>query len=554
MQTPRNTPKNSPAKKRPWVGVLMVFGSMICIGILLLLLSAPRQDNRTNGPPDEVGDLKQAASPHAAKPAAIVEAAANRDTLIEDNGKTLWVSPTDGPPIKLSYLPPGVQLVLTIRPESIANHDEGDKVFGSLGPTEERAWKRLELDLPATHGVQQAIVGFGTTSDGKWSVTEVVRLTEAQAAAEYFASNFPNAEEKSHNGRRYWLQGDRAYFIPDTADKNLIVVAPPDVIAEIIDLDGEAPPLRRDVERLLAFTDADRDVTIIFTPNSLFSEGRGMFDGEMARLKEPLFWFLGDELSAAALSLDWGDNFFVELIATPTLDTPPERSARILVERVAEVPDRLEAYVVGLHPQPYGRIVVARFPAMIRKLSAYTRSGFDADHVVLNAYLPAVAGHNLLMGAELTLAEAPGDPGKVASATVASGRSNHELKSVAEKLRQRTSLRFARDTLDAALRQLSQDIGVSIVIRGSDLQADGITKNQSFGIDLADKPAEEVLVEILRLANPDKTATGPNDVKQKLVYVIEKGDGGGEQILVTTRAAAAARGDPLPAAFREPKP
>jgi len=266
-------------------------------------------------------------------------------------------------------------------------------------------------------------------------------------------------------------------------------------------------------------------------------------------LRQPLFWFLGDELSAAALSLDWGDNFFVELIATPTLDTSPERAARILAERFAEIPDNLEEYVVGLRPQPYGRMVIARFPAMVRKLSSYTRSGFDSDHVVLNAYLPAVAGHNLLMGAELTLMESAGrDP------VVGMDSPPHEVAAtpVADKLKQPITLRFGRDTLDAALRQLSQDIGVPIVIRGPDLQADGITKNQSFGIDLADKPAEHVLMEILRLANPGKTATGPNDVKQKLVYVIEKSEDGAEQIVVTTRAAAAARGDQLPAAFRLP--
>ena len=94
-----------------------------------------------------------------------------------------------------------------------------------------------------------------------------------------------------------------------------------------------------------------------------------------------------------------------------------------------------------------------------------------------------------------------------------------------DRLAKVTSLKFAKDTLEAALEQLSQDIGVPIVIRGPDLQADGITKNQSFGIDISDKPAEEILVEILRLANPDKTATGPHDARQKLVYIIEANAG-----------------------------
>jgi hypothetical protein len=112
-------------------------------------------------------------------------------------------------------------------------------------------------------------------------------------------------------------------------------------------------------------------------------------------------------------------------------------------------------------------------------------------------------------------------------------------------------LRFARDTLEAALEQLGKDLGVAIEIQGPDLQAEGITKNQSFGIDLADRPAEEILVEILRLANPDKTATSAKDAKQKLVYVVDQAEpGGAEKVIVTTRAAAAARGEQLPEAFR----
>jgi hypothetical protein len=525
--------------------VLIVFGAVACFGLLLLIVglseperAAPRASHTAK---------REDGTKRAASPSSITEetaSGASEVSLIDDDGKTLWVSPTDGPPIDVSYLPPGVVFIIAIRPESIAEHDEGDKLFDPEWPASKRFMECFAKDVPSVHGVEQAIVGLSVDSNAEWGVTEVMRISGTQTATEYVQSDFPNASKKTHNGQSYWVQGERAYFVPSDDGKTLVVTT----LRAIGDLAGSAPPLRRDVERLLAHTDTERQVTIVFTPNSLFSEGRSMFADEMAPLRKPLFWFLGDELSAAALSLDWGEHFYAELVAVPTLGTTPEKAARILAERVAEIPDKLEAYVVGLQPQPYGRMVVARFPTMIRKLSTYTRSGFDADHVILNAYLPVVAGHNLLMGAELTLAESGGG-GTVAEATSPSGG-----QAVEEKLRRRTTLRFARDTLDAALGQLSKDIGVAIVIHGPDLQADGITKNQSFGIDIADKPAEEVLIEILRLANPDKTATGPDDVKQKLVYVIDTRGEGGEQIVVTTRAAAARRGDTLPAVFREASP
>jgi hypothetical protein len=109
--------------------------------------------------------------------------------------------------------------------------------------------------------------------------------------------------------------------------------------------------------------------------------------------------------------------------------------------------------------------------------------------------------------------------------------------------------------LEAVLNQLARELDVSISIVGTDLQADGITKNLSLELDLENRTGEEVLVEILRRANPDKAATGPADPRQKLVYVLRPaaaeaaGAGGGEAIFITTRARAAQRGEKLPAVF-----
>ena len=96
-------------------------------------------------------------------------------------------------------------------------------------------------------------------------------------------------------------------------------------------------------------------------------------------------------------------------------------------------------------------------------------------------------------------------------------------------------------------------MGVDIEILGRDLQLAGITKNQSFGIDLKDQPACDILLEILRLANPDRAATGAADPRQMLVYTIQHSAVDKWRIVVTTRAAAAARGDRLPDIFH-PKP
>ncbi len=262
----------------------------------------------------------------------------------------------------------------------------------------------------------------------------------------------------------------------------------------------------------------------------------------MAPLRRPLEWFLGNNVGAAALSMNWDENFFIELVALPTLDSSPERMSDELAARVDELPDLVENYVLGLDSSPYSRRVVARLPEMVRRLAAYTRHGYDKDAAVLRCYLPAAAGHNLLMGAELALAEGQGrgEPADVAR-SLKRARRHRSLRG----FRRMTSLRFAREELEAALDMLAQDVGVTITIRGRDLQLEGITRNQLFGINMTDRSAEEILVEILRRANPDKLATGPADPRQKLVYVV-----GPEAIFITTRAAAAERGEKLPAVFQ----
>jgi hypothetical protein len=513
----------------------------------------------TNTPVVPTRETSRASRPAAtpndrpAQPAA--PAAGDHHSLIEDDGQTLWSSPTAGEPVDLSYLPPGVQIIVAMRPKAIADHPEGEKVLASLGPLGEQGIGFVDNVLKLPRGIEQCLIGFQTTSDGQWQTTMVARLTGGLTAAEHLAAKLPDATEKSRGAETYRVADEWAYWNPAAADDKLLVVAPPELMDEIIDLGGNAPPLRREVERLLEQTDADRHLTVVIAPNFLFSEGGGLFAGEMARLRAPLFWFLGDELSAAVLSVHWDENFFMELIAAPTLDTRPEAAARILATRVEDMSERVENFVVGLNPHPFGRRVVARFPMMVRKLAAYSRAGVDGDHAVLRCYLPAVAGHNLLMGAELTLAEALAATGSVAAASTPHAQAANGPESLRDRLRKTASLSFTRDTLEAALEQLSGQIKVEIEILGADLQAEGITKNQSFGIAMSEKPAEDILVEILRLANPDKAATGPADPRQKLVYIVAPASSDRpERVVVTTRIRAGERGDELPAIFQAQTP
>ncbi|HMO83938.1 MAG TPA: hypothetical protein PKC18_03360 [Lacipirellulaceae bacterium] len=175
---------------------------------------------------------------------------------------------------------------------------------------------------------------------------------------------------------------------------------------------------------------------------------------------------------------------------------------------------------------------------MMRYVAGATRAGEDGGQAVLRAYLPAVAGHNLIMATELVLTQRVGAS---AGSTVADATpTNPLLRTV--------TLRFSGETLQRALELLAEEAGLTLAIDGAALQAEGITQNQTLALDEQDQPAGEVLLKILLAANPDRSARGPGDPRQRLVYV----DGPGPGLVVTTRATAQQAGQKLPAVFDGP--
>ncbi|QDU55161.1 hypothetical protein [Aeoliella mucimassa] len=444
--------------------------------------------------------------------------------LVEDDGKTMWVSPTAGPPIDLAGLPMGCEMFLAMRPADLMATPEGEKWLAALGPRGGQAEHYLEHQTGLTfREIDQLLIGVRPTGEFATELTLVV--TPREGASQRLSS------------QHYLLVGREPTF----------VIASPNALAEIKELKGAAPPLRREVELVVGSTDSSRHVTLVAAPAFLFGEGRSMWQGALAGLRDPLFNLLPDSTRCAAVSLHAGDDFFAEVRLAATIDQKPWTFANQFADKIASWPAEAERAIAGITATSYSAAVVARLPAMLRTLSRYQRVGADNDQALLRVYLPAPAGHNLLMAGELLLSETMAAGG--ASTPQVAGN-QPPAQSIEERLAQRTSLSFARDTLETAVQLLGDDIGVDIVLMGGDLQLDGITKNQSFGLDEQDKPAAEILVSILRLANPDKTASGPDDPKQKLVYVLGTRPGSIDPaVLVTTRAQAEKRGDELPEIF-----
>lgn len=461
---------------------------------------------------------------------------------IADDGESLWVSPTQGVPLDASYLLPGTQLILHVRVADLLSHSEGDKVLAALGPWGQKVIREIsissEVDLSE---IETLLLGICPTPVGELDYCLRLRLNQ-NWSLEAMSKRVPMiSNEAGFYGFR--SAGGRACHLSIHSEKPTLVSCAAGSLETALSNAVEAPLFAREMQRVLQRTDATRMATLVFAGKFLQISGEKFTHETSQPLLETLIDFLGDEATATALSAHWDENFFLELQSTVALNERPHRFAKLLAQRVAAGSDQIEEVIFAQPLHPYGRKVLARFPAMLRKLGNYTRGGEDAGLSVLRCYLPLPAGHNLLMATELLL-NSPTDSPVAAAKTQAA-----EPQAIRQRLQQTTSLVFPKETLQRALEMLSEDLSVPIEIAGRDLHLEGITKNQSFALDLRNRPAEEILLAVLQRANPDQTASGPRDVKQKLVYVVRNRAGQGSAIVVTTRSAAHDRNEKLPAVF-----
>ena len=405
-----------------------------------------------------------------------------------DDGRSLWKSPTNGNPITLELVPSESELILHLRPAALLGTQEGKHLWRSLGPVSESARAAIEAFAgKPLESIDRLILGLGPG-----------------ASYGEFTTNVRCEPEPSE----------------------------------------ELPLLRRELEELLETSDQERHLTLMFSPSFLTGDGGSLLTGQWSGIREELLAVTRDEWRAYALSVHFSQPTYWELRVTGDASEPELLSARKMKALSQKWPTQVRETIEGGTWSQHSAKLLDRMPAMFEVLSKHTRRGADQGQAVLNGYLPNHAGHNLLLASELYLAESLG-----VAREIGSSNETKQPKSLSDRLSAPVTLVFGRESLETAVAILSNTIGVEITISGRDLQLEGITRNQMLSLDVEQRPAAEALVEVLRFANPDTEATGPTDPRQKLVYVVRETPDSIGQIVITTRAAAAKRGESLPSVF-----
>ncbi|MGC4005119.1 MAG: protein kinase, partial [Pirellulales bacterium] len=554
--------------RREAVQKKLLFGILAGVACLIIgfvgyrMATGNATDETEHSPPDiavktptvptTVTPTKTIATPDPVKPPATPAKTDNEGpeatVSVADDGKALWASPTAVAPLKFAELPTGAQIFFSIRPSDIVNKNRYIlKAFEAAGPVAELGRAKVEADLGFTfHELELLQIAWVESPLGLTPV--YYAQLKAPTTAEAWLPKIKNPTLATVAGKKVYRGPKLSYYIPPADEGRRVIVAAPQQMDELIDT--PARPNSK-IERLLNRSDDQRLLNVIFSP--AFAENAvRLLPGQ-----EKLFQMIGRALDydtealGLSFSLDESSMFF-EIKFLPNGQSAAQAS-RFFADKVKSWSNGVKGYLNELIPNAgvkYGYVQLNDFSSKVAKFAAMTRVDEEQGLVVARTYLNPTAAQHMIVAAELTFAYsgtgagAPQFAAAVAGGNTAGGTTpvvqnapQPTGNTVADKLKRTTSLTFARDNLENSMKMLAEDLGVPIEILGGDLQLEGITKNQSFGLEEVNKTAADILQTICKKANPDG----------KLVYIIKPKTPGGEDMLfITTRAAVAKRGDKLP--------
>ncbi len=481
--------------------------------------------------------------------------------LVEDDGETLWQSPTNGEPIDLTWTPPGAQVFITIEVADLLATEHGSSVLQAFGPELSSIISSFETETGvALDKVDRLILSWLEDEQGQEVAPSiVVHLTDSldQGARSGLLGD-PDSEQ-TDDGLIFQV-GQYKALIPE--QDGVLVFGPPAAIQETLQWQGKAPLLRRTMTQLLKQSDNQRHINILMAPSflftTLFRDGNTFYFGDSKKVREPLQWLLGEGLEAMLVSFHFDDVFYAEARLSAGLTLDKRELITQMRDRMNEIPNKIENYMVEINPSKHWRALSFRFPGMIRFLHSQTRIQVEDQTPVLNIAMPIEAAPNILLASELSLASTPG-----AVAVAGNPTTTTVPQTIEELLQVPMSVDIPQQDLNLAIADIVMDVRNSvknppfefdIKIDGNDLMEEGITRNQAIrDFVMKDKSLSEILTGIVMKANPVTTVKSPTETDQKLIWLITDDPlkAGNKIILVTTRKAAESKQYTLPSVFVE---
>jgi hypothetical protein len=552
--------KKKSSKARPaWIMPTIAVGSLLFMAIILVILTQFTGNNPAEKPsppiiaantPDDSTDPTD--SGPTSKPAPR-DAVHDKFTVVSDDKTLPWAPPTSGDPFSLEMLPPEAQVWMYWKPAKFAQDPQGAQLLSVLdadvAPGTEYLTSRAGTTLDNLNDV---LIAFYPGKEGKPEIA--IRFTlNTELSLTELKAKWGNVQE-GKSGKTTIFTNDRgeAYFIAMGAVANdqktkTFTVGPQKRIDELVALDGGLPPLRRQLEQLHRRTDANADLTILFAPGFLFTDGRQILSTSVPALREPLAQILATDMQAGMLTTTLKNNWYAELRLVGNADQDASRIATELNQRMTNLPDEIESRTIaGTFDPSWGKLSL-RYPQMLREMLKHLRVNVEDGQAIANFYLPKVAAPNLMVASWLA---AHSDSAKT---VVASNNepTNQPTITPDQFLDRPIKLSFDQESLEIALQSIAEATAdglpasqpkLAMELDYSSMEKDGITQNQQIRQFMhSGKPLREVLTDLVKRANPTPGIQDTTSAEMKFVWIlVDAADKpGGKKVLLTTRAYVA---------------
>ena len=476
-------------------------------------------------------------------------------TVIESD-RLLWVPPFayDSAAPSLELLPPGPPVVLTVALSRMVGDSSWQPMrtaFSTeLEPLLQKAATRAGV---AANQIAHCTAALFPGTAGRPEVCLAIvldRPVSIEVLAESWdavASGTPDGATiyaGDGEGDTYFVAGGEKGKVGPDAMVDRFAVGSLERILEVAENEGGSIPLPRAMQTLWNQSSAESDLVALITPNFLFADGRELLNAAVPEFEEPAKRWLIPDVGALAVSVAVEESkLYVEMRQIPSGGATPVMLLKRFRESITQWPVWAEDFIVRSVQDPSWRLLATRLPIMLRFVGKYTRSTMEEEAVVASVYLPTDAAAQVALGTVLALNTKPGQ-------ALAEAPTKTQTLSVEDMLDRPMSISFVQQSLQFAINGVVDEFSQSLPpgstmpkvrIIGGDLQLNGITQNQQIrGFEKDNVPLRTVLTELLLGANPDKTATGPKDPKQSLVWVVHPvGKSPAEtEILITTREAS----------------
>lgn len=476
------------------------------------------------------------------------------DILAADDGQLLWLPPTLGETVDMTFVPPLAKVYLIARPSDILANTQGADAVRALGDDfaiVRQNWERaagVKLDE-----IERLVIGIHPNDSQMPRFSSTVFLNSATDMKARWG-NPPAGGDGTLT-----VKGQTAW-IPPAGGGRVFVLGSAEEIQPLAASASDKPIPQFDpyFTHLLKSSDGDSHFIALFDPHFFHTDGRDMFTGSYEKVVQPLEWFFGDD-AKGMLSLHFGEMFYGELRLYARLQPPPSELKTQFEDKLNEVPQRVKQYVRSLNPDEYWRPLWFEFPNMVARARERTRSAIGEEMVVINFTVADFAAPNLIAGTELSIVTVPGATYNTGGPTTTAKPSP---KTLDDLLAAKVGLGFAQQSLEFSMRDLvaaakeeypDMPVDFQIKIIGPDLQKEGITRNQQIrDFDAKGVAVSDILTQLVRKANPVTTVQSADEIDQKLVWLVgpDPDNLSNKIILITTRTAAGEKNLTLPAVFQ----